>query len=71
MAVASTATRKYKHQESLRPDKVHRDVNSIAACLPDKKDWIAEHDLQMLMLNGCEMKYTMKVIFTLSKRNEP
>ena len=53
MAVASSATRKYKLQESL-PDKLHRDVNTIAALLPDKKEWIAEHGLQMLMLNGYE-----------------
>ncbi len=52
MAAASTANRKYKRQESVRPDKLSRDVNSIAAMLPDKKEWIAQHRLQMLMLNG-------------------
>jgi hypothetical protein len=52
MAAASAASRKYKHQESLRPDKLQRDVNSIAAFLPEKKEWIAEHALLMLMLNG-------------------
>jgi hypothetical protein len=50
MAAASTATRKY--QESMRPDKLPKDVNAIAASLPDKKEWVAEHGLQMLMLNG-------------------
>ncbi len=52
MAAASHIARKFKRQESCRPDKLHRDVNSIAASLPDKKEWIAEHGLQMLMLNG-------------------
>jgi hypothetical protein len=52
MAAASAASRKYKKQESVRPDKLNRDVNSIALQLPDKKEWIAEHSLHMLLLNG-------------------
>ncbi len=51
MAAAGTASRKYKRQESIR-DKLHREVNSIAELLPDRKEWSAEYSLQMLMLNG-------------------
>jgi hypothetical protein len=49
-AAASNATRKY--QESMRSDKLPKDVNTIVASLPDRKEWIANHGLQMLMLNG-------------------
>ncbi len=51
MALASiSANRKYlKRQDS--DNVVTVDINSVSQ-LPDKKEWIAEHDLQMLMLNG-------------------
>jgi hypothetical protein len=54
-AAASNATRKY--QESLRSDKLPKDVNTIVASLPDRKEWIANHGLQMLMLNGYRVHF--------------
>jgi hypothetical protein len=32
-------------------DILHVDINAVPM-LPEKKDWIAEHKLDMLMLNG-------------------
>ena len=53
MAVAVLA----RNQKVLRVDSSLRD-NHIEllpmAVLPDKKEWIAEHDLAMLMLDGYE-----------------
>jgi hypothetical protein len=51
MAAASATNRKFKNQNSFR-EKPVREVNSIAALLPEKKEWCAEYGLQMLMLNG-------------------
>ena len=62
---AATVSRKHtlKRQESVLPEKLHRDLTSSAAFLPDKKEWISEHSLLMLLLNGCVKIFTGFVFF--------
>ena len=46
-----------RNQKVLRVDSSLRDNNIDLlpmAVLPDRKEWIAEHDLEMLMLDGYE-----------------
>jgi hypothetical protein len=51
-AASSAAARKHLlYQESLT-DKVNRNIGSVETSLPDEKEWIAEHNLYLLMLNG-------------------
>ena len=51
-AASSAAVRKHFHYQEGLSDKVGREISSVAASLPDRKEWIAEHNLHMLMLNG-------------------
>ena len=49
-AMVLTGSRKLsmRRQDS---DLIHVDINAFSV-LPEQKDWIAEHNLEMLMLNG-------------------
>jgi hypothetical protein len=54
-AASSAAARKhllYQEGSFSRKDKVNRNIGSVETSLPDKKEWIAEHNLYLLMLNG-------------------
>jgi hypothetical protein len=51
-AVAVARNQKVLRVDSSLRDK-HIDLLPMAV-LPDKKEWIAEHDLEMLMLDGYE-----------------
>jgi hypothetical protein len=51
-AASSAAARKHLHHQEGLTDKVNRGISSVAASLPDRKEWIEEHNLDMLMLNG-------------------
>jgi hypothetical protein len=51
-AASSAAARKHLHHQEALTEKVSRDISSVAASLPDKKETVEEHNLFMLMLNG-------------------
>jgi hypothetical protein len=54
MAAAAVTVLSGGRKQSVRRQEsgiIHVDINAVSL-LPDKKDWIAEHNLQMLMLNG-------------------
>jgi hypothetical protein len=51
MAASSAVAASRKHQKKQEGEIVHVDINAVSL-LPEKKDWIAEQNLQMLMLNG-------------------
>ena len=48
---ASSAVANRKHQKKQEFEIGHVDINAVSL-LPEKKDWVAEQNLQMLMLNG-------------------
>ncbi len=53
MAAASTVLSGARKLSMRRQDSdlLHVDINAVSV-LPEKKEWIAEHNLEMLMLNG-------------------
>jgi hypothetical protein len=53
MAIATAVSNKFTlRQDSFKGDKLNGSIVPVSV-LPDRKEWIKEHDLLMLMLDGC------------------